>query len=96
MNYRDMMDAERRLVILQALQQAPGYALRETVLMRLLQGERLAVSRDALRAELAWLADRGLLAVEYHDDVQAARITTRGADVAQGLTLVDGIARPGP
>lgn len=94
--YKDLVAQDRRLVLLQALAQSPDYALRETVLVRLLAGERLAIGTDDLRTELRWLADRGLVDIEYHDDVQAARITMRGIDVANGHTLVDGIARPRP
>lgn len=94
--YKDLVAQDRRLVLLQALNESPDYALRETVLVRLLAGERLAIGTDALRAELRWLADRGLVDIEFHDDVQAARITVRGIDVANGHVLVDGIARPRP
>lgn len=95
-NYTKMIAEDRRLVLLQALAESADYALRETVLVRLLAGERLAIGTDALRTELRWLADRGLIDIEYHDDVQAARITVRGLDVANGHTLVEGIARPRP
>lgn len=95
-NYNDLVAQDRRLVLLQALAQSPDYALRETVLVRLLEGERLAIGHDDLRGEFRWLADRGLVDIEFHDDVQAARITVRGVDVANGHTRVDGIARPRP
>lgn len=95
-DYADMIAQDRRLVLLQALDQAPDYALRETTLKRLLDGERLAASTDHLRRELRWLADRGLIDIEYHDGVQAARITERGIDVAVGITRIDGIARVRP
>lgn len=94
--YAKMIAEDRRLVLLQALSEAPDYALRETIMLRLLEDDRLAISQDGLREELRWLADRGLLTVEYHDDVQAARITARGVDVAAGRERVDGIARPRP
>lgn len=94
--YADLVTEDRRLVLLQALAESPDYALRETVLVRLLAGERLAIGTDALRGELRWLADRGLIDIEFHDDVQAARITIRGVDVANGHTQVDDIARPRP
>ena len=94
--YKDLVAQDRRLVLLQALAQSPDYALRETVLVRLLAGERLAIGVYDLRTEMRWLADRGLVDIEFHDEVQAARITLRGVDVAHGHTLVDGIARPRP
>lgn len=94
--YKDLVAQDRRLVLLQALTESPDYALRETVLVRLLAGERLAIGTDDLRTELRWLSDRGLVDIEFHDDVQAVRITVRGVDVANGHMLVDGIARPRP
>ncbi|MHB9021316.1 MAG: VpaChn25_0724 family phage protein [Halothiobacillus sp.] len=94
--YAEIIAEDRRLVLLQALNESPDYALRETVLVRLLAGERLAIGTDDLRIELRWLADRGLVDVEYHDEVQAARITVRGIDVANGHMQVEGIARPRP
>lgn len=96
MKYAELVAADRRLVLLQALHEAPDYALRETILIRLLEGERLAIGQHELRTELRWLADRGLVDVEFHDDVQAARITARGLDAAVGRTEVDGVARPRP
>lgn len=96
MKLADLMAADRRLLLLQALSTAPDYALRETVLSRLLDGERLALGQDALRAEFTWLSDRGLVTVEYHDDVWAVRITARGVDVATGRTVIDGVERPRP
>lgn len=96
MKYDELMAQDRRLVLLQALIQAPDYAMRETVLIRLLEGQRLAIGRDELRIEMRWLSNLGLVDVEYFGDVQAARITPRGIDVAAGRTLVDGIARPQP
>ncbi|OBS10800.1 VpaChn25_0724 family phage protein [Acidihalobacter prosperus] len=94
--YADLVAEDRRLVLLQALTESPDYALRETVLLRLLEGERLAIGQDGLREELRWLADCGALTIEYHDGIQAARITARGADIAAGRTRVEGIARPRP
>ena len=94
--YADLINQDRRLVLLQALAQAPDYALRETVLVRLLAGERLAIGSDDLRTELRWLADRGLITIEYHDDIQAARITQRGLDAAAGLVVIAEVARGRP
>ena len=94
--YAEMVAEDRRLILLQALHEVPDYALRETTMLRLLEGERLAIDQDGLRRELRHLADEGLLEIEYHDGVQAARITARGADVAAGRTRVSGIARPRP
>ena len=95
-HYRDLIAADRRLVMLRAMAEVPDYALRETVLIRLLEGERLALGQTELREEFTWLADRGLITVEYHDDIQVGRITPRGLDAAAGRVAVDGVARPRP
>lgn len=91
--YAEAIACDRRRVLLEAVDQAPGSALRETVLLRLLEGERLAIDADGLREDFRWLADRGLLTIEYHDGVQAVRISARGQDVAADRLRIEGIAR---
>lgn len=96
MSYQSRLDAERRLLILRALEQAAGLALRETVLLRLLEDERVALGRDDLRAEFRWLADQGLAQIEYLGAAQALRLSARGLDAAAGRITVPGVARPEP
>ncbi|MGI2326136.1 MULTISPECIES: VpaChn25_0724 family phage protein [Methylococcus] len=96
MNYEDFITEERRLVILRRLVQAPAYTLDQTVLTKALALEGLAVSRDRLKTDLAWLAEQDLIVGQQPGGVWVATLTVRGLDVAQGLTVVPGVARPEP
>lgn len=88
-----MVEKDRRRAELSALFFAPGYALPERGIRHQVELVGYAVSLDVLRADLAALADLGLvepLELETH------RLTDRGADVVQGRAHVPGVARPEP
>ena len=94
MDYRQYTAADQRLVILQALEQDPGYSHNEAVLRSVLESVGHTVSRDALRTELAWLQEQGLVTITQAGDIQVVRLTARGEDVALGRARVPAVARP--
>ncbi|MCJ8285117.1 ArsR family transcriptional regulator [Halomonas sp.] len=94
MSYRQFAAADQRMVVLQALEEDPGYSHNEGVLRSVLGTFGHQVSRDSLRTELAWLAEQGLITLSDAGGVQVARLTARGQDVAQGHARVPGVARP--
>lgn len=94
MSYREVMAADQRLIVLQALEEDPGYSHNEGVLRSVLATMGHQVSRDALRTELAWLQEQGLIMVSDAGGVQVAKLTSRGQDVALGSARVPGVARP--
>lgn len=96
MSYEDVIAADQRLAILQALEQDPDYSHNEHVLSRVLAAVGHGVSSDLLRTHLAWLAEQGLVAVEAVAGMQVAKLTRRGEDVALGRSRVPGVARPRP
>ena len=96
MKYSDVINAERRLVILKLLDKAPGYRSSDYVLQSALPGVGHDASIDMIRTDLAWLQEQGLLNVEMAGPVQIAKLTQRGVDVANGRALVPGVKRPGP
>lgn len=96
MSLESIMAGDRRLVILQALEAAGGYALRESVLQRTIEAQTASVSRDRLRTDLDWLAEQELLAVERGPAHWLATITPRGVDVAKGRAIASGVDRPLP
>ena len=96
MSYRALIAEHLRLALLQVLEQDPEYSHNETVLQSALSAVGHGVSADRVRSELAWLAEQGLLVVTESSDLQVAKLTRRGADVALGLTFVPGVARPRP
>lgn len=87
---------DRRLVILRYLSEDDDYSLNDSMLDKCLAGIGHGVSRDVLRADLAWLAEQGLLTTEEVGTIVVATLTGRGDDVAKGRAVVPGIARPRP
>lgn len=96
MSYQDVLAEERRLLILRGLAEAGGYALRETVLARLLEAQGENIGHVRLRGQLEWLRDALLIELDQARDPWLAQITRRGLDVASGKTRVAGVARPLP
>lgn len=94
--FLDHMAADRRLVILRLLIEARGEA-GESVLEKGLHmlGHRAGVTRDQVRADLRYLAERDAIVIEFFQDkVMIAAITRRGADCANGHVVIDGVAQP--
>lgn len=96
MKFDELIDADRRLLTLQCLNEDPGYSLNEAVLQSMLEALGHSVSRDRLRTDLAWLAEQGLVSIGAVGTVQVAMITGRGVDVAVGRVIVPGVRRPRP
>ncbi len=91
-----LLRAQRRRVLLGLLAEAPTYESSQYVLYHALEGTHLETSSSAIALELAWLAERGLATLDQLAGATVARVTQRGLDVAKGLILIDGVARPDP
>lgn len=85
-----------RLAILAELAESAGYEANHALVMAALADSGIRWSADAVRTELHWLAEMGLVEVRTVDPFLVARLTERGRDVGAGLAVVEGIARPGP
>lgn len=94
MSFRDFTSADQRLIVLQTLEEDPGYSHNEGVLRSVLGSFGHQLSRDGLRTELAWLQEQGLIQLSDAGGVQVARLTARGQDVATGAARAPGVARP--
>lgn len=95
MSFETYAAEDQRLLILQCLVERGDYAAHEHLLRAHLAGLGHRVSQDALRAQLAWLDEQGLIAL-LGEQVQVARVTLRGEDVASGAARCPGVARPRP
>ena len=94
--FADMMDADRRLVILRILEEDKGYSLNESVIQSVISALGHNVSRDRVRTDLQWLKEQGLVTVAEVVSVLVATLTARGADAATGRAIVPGVKRPRP
>jgi DNA-binding transcriptional ArsR family regulator len=101
MSLQQLLDEDRRLVILRCLSEAHDYSLNESLVEKMLSRLRLGVvGRDVLRAHMAWLETHGLVTVEKMStgtggELWIGTLTKTGMEVAQGRPW-PGIARPSP
>lgn len=96
MNYAEIVQADRRLVILKVLTDSSAYACNEHLLGTLVGSFGHYVTGDRLRTDLAWLAEQSLVEVREVAGVEIATLTQRGLDVAEGRAHVPGVKRPAP
>lgn len=85
---------DRRLTILRVLLESTQYTANEFIVQTMLKNFAHMVSVDRLHTDLAWLQEQELITVRVTANVRIATLTVRGADVAQGLTVVPGVKRP--
>lgn len=96
MSYQQIVTEDRRLVILKILQESDHYSTNEHLLRSVLHSFGHNIGRDKLRTELSWLQEQNLVSVDTVSDVQIAKLTGRGIDVATGSSVVPGVKRPEP
>lgn len=94
MTFGERLRQDRRIGILQLLEAAHPVGLRQALLRDLLGDTGRSPSADALRTDLAWLAEQGLATTIEYEDGLVACATERGVDVALGRTRSPGVARP--
>lgn len=94
MAFKDLLDEDRRLVILRSLHEMDGYEANESILDSCLDAYGHRISRDSVRTLLAWLQEQGLITLREVADCQIAMLTGRGEDVATGQARVPGVKRP--
>lgn len=96
MSYAELLAEDRRLAMLRLLVESDGSA-NESVLQSGLEllGHHAGLTREAVRKDLEFLNDRGLVRLEWFGDkVAVAHIKRRGVEVAEGRERVAGVKRP--
>ena len=96
MSFADFLAADRRLVLLKALQAASQYRTNAYLLRKFADRLGHTVSSDRIEQDLAWLAEQDLVTLAKAEGVSVATATQRGLDVAEGRTVVPGVQRPAP
>ncbi len=100
MSFAEELAADRRLVMLRALSEAPGTAMNEDVCRTALNHFGHRVAGDIVRADLHFLAEHSLVRLEKiaaaRGDLWIAHLTGSGSDVADGSKTHPGVARLRP
>ncbi|GEO82284.1 VpaChn25_0724 family phage protein [Pararhodospirillum oryzae] len=98
MTLADRLREDRRLCIVRLTAEDADYRLNTSVLASALADLGHGVARDVVEADVAWLAEQGLVTAESlgGGKVTVVALTGRGLDVAQGRAVVPGVKRPRP
>lgn len=94
MSFKDFLAQDRRLCVLRLLSESGG-SLNDSVLHQALEqiGHRNQ-PREAIRADIRFLLDAGLVVDEWVQHLQIVTITKRGVEVAEGRVTVEGVKKP--
>lgn len=97
MDYAELLRETRRRALLNLLAEAPACQANDEVAAAALDATGYDCTRDQAAADLAWLADLGLVRLERVEAAGlcalVASLTPRGLDVARGKSAVPGIRR---
>jgi predicted transcriptional regulator len=88
--------ADLRLVLLRTLQGETDHTLNEVLLTAAAERWGHKRTRDAIKAELRWLAEVGAVRVTEVEGYLIATLTRRGLDHVERRSFIDGVNRPGP
>ncbi|MCQ8182185.1 ArsR family transcriptional regulator [Methylomonas sp. SURF-1] len=92
----DIQTEARRLAILQLLHADPDYSINDSLMQPLLAAQGHGVSIAVVRADFAWLEQVGLLSTNELAGMTLAVLRNEGVDVATGVAVMPGVARPRP
>lgn len=92
-NYGKFLEPRRRGILLAILHQSNNQGASVPVLASVSQSMGYRAARETIEADLAIMAEMGLLTVRDIGTVRLARIEPRGSDVATGQLTLPGIER---
>ena len=95
----NVITADQRLALLQALVACNNDA-NQNILQTCLAQYGHNISMDLVRNHMLWLEEQGLVRINRLNagasELFVATINQRGLDVANGLSVVDGVKKPNP
>jgi len=94
--FAEHLAADRRLVILKLLAQAPDWSCSVYLLQAALGDFRHSVGIGALIEDLHFLQNNGVVILDTVAGVAMPRLTVTGNDVAAGRVVIAGVKSPIP
>lgn len=93
-NYKEFMRPRLRMAMLQLMEQLPRGQSNSSMMSDVLRRGLFVTSREEVKQDLRWLAERGLVVVdEEAGQVLVVSITQAGRDCVNGDVDVDGVER---
>ncbi|MGR3435257.1 MAG: VpaChn25_0724 family phage protein [Shimia sp.] len=93
---KEVEQERRRLCVLQYLAASPQYRAQAPILKDQCNRLGIPTTADQMAACTAWLSEMELVELEAASDVEIARITRRGREVATGQVRLPGVMPPDP
>jgi len=96
MTPQELLSANRRWTILKLMAGDFGHQVEIRMIQRgiLTINPAHAVGVDQIRKDLRWLEAKFLIELVIEDELVFAKLLQRGADVAAGVTRIDGVDKP--
>ena len=93
----ELMERERRLMILRLLRSEISYEMSDLLLLRAVAASGCPVNYERIRRDLEWLAKKELVQTEeLPGQILSVTLTRAGDEVALGRKSVQGVDRPLP
>jgi hypothetical protein len=89
-----VMSEHERLSLLLALAAMSGYSTNDSMLQSTCKQYGHKMSNDKVLNHLFWLKEQGLVTLESVASYQLATLTSRGQDVAEGVSTCPGVKKP--
>ena len=96
MNFHEIVAADARLAILQALSAEASRSHNEQLLQASLDAVGIMRARDYTRTQMRSLESVGAVTLREAGDVLIATLTRTGLDHLNGRAIIDGVAQPEP
>ena len=93
---KEVVREHRALAILRLLSDALGFRSNDQVVLACLSKIGLGCGRKDLEEQLGLLERDGLVSTDRVSDIIVIDLTSRGQEVSEGLSVVQGVAKPGP
>lgn len=93
---RAAVERQARAIVLRTLDRVPGYRMNSRILEGVLDECALTFPPPDLIALLEWLDREGLVTLRFVEGMVVATLRQKGADVARGRSLHEGVERPSP
>lgn len=91
----NIFEPNYRIVILQGINNDPGYSLSNEMLQRLLRSYGHTLSIAEVNTQINWLEQRGFVSAErMGNGFVIAKITRPGQDLAGGFSRAEGVDPP--
>ncbi len=95
-NYIKTVAKHRRLTILRFLKDSPEYTSNGSILVEVCNDFGVTTSHDQVAGALEWLKANEMVVLDKNDDFIVVSATKYGIEIAKGISVHEGVKRPGP